>query len=189
MKKTLSQILEDKKIVIEEHINSVQEYGALNMLGVDPEDFSTVRRYSSSSPSKSYDTSYTDYKIYRCGELMLDYASADDVDSYIKRIINEYKHEGKEDAVNKMVIPMGNGYNLVCERNTDPHFDKEFFIYVEKDGVFVQDLASVSLDYEIDDEFHTQYDQSKFLLRLYLDECSEDFTNEYKVPLYQENED
>lgn len=100
--------------------------------------------------------------------------------------INEYKHEGKEDAVNKMVIPMGNGYNLVCEKNTDPNFDKEFFIYVEKDGIFVQDLASVSLDYKIDDSLQTKYNPDKFLMRLYLDEYSEDFTREYKVPLYKE---
>lgn len=187
MQKTLSQILEEKGIYIEENVHSVLENGKLNLIGVKPEDFLTVKHYCSSNPRQNYGKSYTDYKIYRYGKLILDYASADDVDSYIKRIISDCNTEEKKDITNKMVIPMFDGYSLVCERNTDPHFDKEFFIYVEKDGVFVQDLASVSLDYKIDDSLQTKYNPDKFLMRLYLDEYSEDFTREYKVPLCKED--
>lgn len=182
MKKTLSQILADNKIIIEENTHSVLEYGELNMLGVDPEDFSTVRHYCASNICKDYDASYSDYSVYKDGELIMDCASADDVDDYIRKIINGCK---EEDNSNKMSIPIGNGYSLVCERNTDPNFNKEFFLYVEKDGVFVQDLASVSLDYEINNDLETKYDASKFLMRLYLDELDEDYTNEYRVNLYK----
>lgn len=90
MDKTLNQILEENKVTIEENTHNVLEYGKVNVYGVSPEDFSSIRHYSSTSNTLDYDAAYSDYDVFEDGNIVLSCAGADEVDQYIKNIISKY---------------------------------------------------------------------------------------------------
>lgn len=90
MKKSLDQLLAEAGVRIEENIHGVLEYGKLNMYGMCPEDFCTIRHYSIGGSVLDYDTAYSDYNVFKNGETIMSCVGADEVDEYIQSIISEY---------------------------------------------------------------------------------------------------
>ena len=93
--------------------------------------------------------------------------------------------------MNKITIPLGNGYNLVAGVNPDNMFDKELYVSVEKDnGEFVQDLALVRPTYKIGEDNKVEWFGDKhFEVFAYGDADIEDYTYKAYVSLYEENEE
>lgn len=89
MNKSLDQLLKEAKVTIEENTRNVLECGEINMYGVEPENFSSIIHYSSTNNTFNYDSSYSDYDVFREGNLILSCVSADEVDQYIKDIISQ----------------------------------------------------------------------------------------------------
>ena len=87
----------------------------------------------------------------------------------------------------KIVIPLDNGYKLTAERNTG-EFDKEFYIGIETEsGAYVQDLVIVRPTYTFKDEA-VKFDSDKFELLVFGDSKTEDYTDKFVVPLVEDNE-
>ena len=92
--------------------------------------------------------------------------------------------------MNKIVIPLGDGYSLVAEKNIDTDY-KEIFVYLknEKEGLVHQDLAIVGENYTYDSEegnvvpIHGQYS-----VKVYGDPDNEDWTTEFSFGRHEEVE-
>ena len=90
--------------------------------------------------------------------------------------------------MNKIVIPLDNGYKLIAEQNIDSEFNKELFVGIETDtGAYHQDLVIVRPTYKFENE-NVVFDSDKFEMLVFGDEKREDYTNKFTVPLYQEDE-
>lgn len=88
--------------------------------------------------------------------------------------------------MNKIVIPLDNGYKLIAEQNTDNEFNKEVYVGIESpSGVFIQDLCTVRPTYTIEGE-HVVFDSDKFELLIYGDAEIDDFTNSLIIPLRED---
>lgn len=85
-------------------------------------------------------------------------------------------------------IPVGNGYYLVAEQNTDPSFSKEIFVGItDGNGVWWQDLAVIrpAYDYGADNNsLKPVWKSDKFEVLVYSDENNEDYTHDFSVGLY-----
>ena len=89
---------------------------------------------------------------------------------------------------NKIVIPLGNGLNLVAEQNPDSAYDKEIFIDVESEsGMCYQSLAIVRPTYHYEDD-KVVYNFDKFNVLVFGDAEQNNVTDEFTVPLYVDNE-
>ncbi len=89
--------------------------------------------------------------------------------------------------MNRIVIPLDNGYKLIAEQNTG-EFDKEFYIGVETEsGAYIQDLVIVLPTYTFKDE-SVKFDSDKFEMLVFADSESEDYTNKFVVPLKNDDE-
>ncbi len=89
--------------------------------------------------------------------------------------------------MNRIVIPLDNGYKLIAEQNTG-EFDKEFYIGVETEsGAYIQDLVIVRPTYTFKDE-SVKFDSDKFEMLVFADSESEDYTNKFVVPLKNDDE-
>ena len=72
---------------------------------------------------------------------------------------------------NKIAIDLGyDNLQLIVERNLDPGYN-EVFVGLERNGVWVQDLAIVGQQYHYDDD------------------CNEDYTHEFKIDVYHDPEE
>ena len=90
--------------------------------------------------------------------------------------------------MNKIVIPLDNGYKLIAEENTG-EFDKEFYIGIETEsGVYIQDLVIVRPTYSFKDET-VKFDSDKFELLVFGDNKTEDYTEKFVVPLVEDNDE
>ena len=90
--------------------------------------------------------------------------------------------------MNKIVIPLDNGYKLIAEQNTG-EFDKEFYIGIETEsGVYIQDLVIVRPTYSFKDEA-VKFDSDKFELLVFGDNKTEDYTEKFVVPLVEDNDE
>ena len=90
--------------------------------------------------------------------------------------------------MNKIVIPLDNGYKLIAEQNTG-EFDKEFYIGIETEsGVYIQDLVIVRPTYSFKDET-VKFDSDKFELLVFEDNKTEDYTEKFVVPLVEDNDE
>ena len=89
--------------------------------------------------------------------------------------------------MNRIVIPLDNGYKLIAEQNTG-EFDKEFYIGVETEtGAYIQDLAIVRPTYTFKDE-SVKFDSDKFEMLVFANNESEDYTDKFVVPLKNDDE-
>ena len=90
--------------------------------------------------------------------------------------------------MNKIVIPLDNGFKLIAEQNSDSEFNKEIFIGIENDaGMYYQDLVIVRPAYHFEED-SVKFESDKFELLVFGDENNEDFTDLFSVPLHKENE-
>ena len=90
--------------------------------------------------------------------------------------------------MNRIVIPLDNGYKLVAEQNIHSEFDKELFVGIETDtGVYHQDLVIIRPTYKFEDN-SVKFDSDKFEMLVFADEKTEDYTDKFTVPLYQDDE-
>ena len=91
--------------------------------------------------------------------------------------------------MNKIVIPLDNGYKLIAEQNIGSEYDKELFVGIESDrGAYVQDLAVIRPSYKLQNE-SIKFDSDKFEILVYGDEKQEDYTNKFTVLLCQNNDE
>ena len=89
--------------------------------------------------------------------------------------------------MNRIVIPLDNGYKLIAEQNTG-EFDKEFYIGVETEtGAYIQDLVIIRPTYTFKDE-SVKFDSDKFEMLVFANNESEDYTDKFVVPLKNDDE-
>lgn len=90
--------------------------------------------------------------------------------------------------MNKITIPLSNGYRLIAEQNIDSEFDKEIFVGIETEtGSYHQDLCIVRPTYTFENE-NVVFGSDMFEMLIYGDANSEDYTHKFTVPLYQDDE-
>ena len=90
--------------------------------------------------------------------------------------------------MNKITIPLSNGYRLIAEQNTDSEFDKEIFVGIETEtGSYHQDLCIVRPTYTFEDE-QVIFGSDMFEMLIYGNADSEDYTHIFTVPLYKDDE-
>lgn len=90
---------------------------------------------------------------------------------------------------NKIVIDLDNGLQLVAEKSFDPDFPREISIHLIKEGRWIQDLALVGQHYKIDRKDYTADYSDQFSVKVWGVEFAEDFTEEFLIPLYREEDD
>ena len=90
--------------------------------------------------------------------------------------------------MNKISIPLSNGYKLIVEQNTG-EFDKELFIGIDNpDGRYAQDLAIIRPTYKcVEDDII--FGSDKFEILVFGDAGKEDFTEKFTVPLRKEDDE
>lgn len=90
---------------------------------------------------------------------------------------------------NRIEIKLPNGYKLVAEQNNDPQYNRELFVGIENaDGVWHQDLAVIRNSYSYGEDGAVLWDDKKFDILVYGSEHDEDFTEEFSVGLYEDDE-
>lgn len=93
-----------------------------------------------------------------------------------------------EGELNKISVPLGDGYTLEASRNPDDDY-KEIFVYLKKDSLVTQDLAIISERYGYDEEhgnvvpIHGIYD-----VKVYADPMDENYTDQFIFGRYEEDE-
>lgn len=85
----------------------------------------------------------------------------------------------KERENQKISIDLGFA-KLVAEVNTDPNV-REIIVSLEKDGIWVQDLAIVRQK----EGFQTETYEKKIEVLLYEDETTEDYTAKKEINIYE----
>ena len=91
--------------------------------------------------------------------------------------------------MNKITIPLDNGYKLVAEQNSDSEFNKEIFVGIETDtGVYWQDLCIIRPTYKFESE-RVKFDSDNFEMLIFGNANTEDYTEKYTVPLTKENDE
>ena len=91
--------------------------------------------------------------------------------------------------MNKIVIPLSNGFKLIAEQNSDSEFNKEIFVGIETPtGAYHQDLAIIRPTYEFDND-NVVFGSDTFEMLIFGDEKQEDYTDKFVVPLYQDNDE
>lgn len=87
----------------------------------------------------------------------------------------------------RIEISLNDGDKLVAEVNPNKPF-RELFIGIEnKDSVWVQDLACVGQDYEIDDDLSVKNVDNFYRVRCWTDHESEDLTHSFLIPRCRED--
>lgn len=85
--------------------------------------------------------------------------------------------------MDRIVIPLDNGYKLIAEQNTDSEFAKEIFIGIEApSGVYWQDLAVVRPSYTFGNN-HVVFKSNNFEVLVYGNADQEDYTEQYSIDL------
>lgn len=91
--------------------------------------------------------------------------------------------------MNKIVIPLDNGYKLIAEQNTENEYEKEIFIGLEApSGVYWQDLAIVRPSYTFENG-HVQFKSNQFEVVVYGNSDSDDYTEQYSVMLRKDDDE
>lgn len=87
---------------------------------------------------------------------------------------------------NKLVVPFGE-YKIMAEKGADHNYN-EIFIWIEdKNGVCIQDLVIVGQKYHYNENLDVVQDES-VLVRVFTDEYNEDYTHEFDIGVYKEEE-
>ncbi len=87
--------------------------------------------------------------------------------------------------VKRMELDCGE-FKLVAEINPDKDY-REIFIGIEKDGVWTQDLAIVGQWYRHKENKIVR--ENRVSVKVYSDATDEDYTHEFVVDLFQEEDD
>lgn len=88
----------------------------------------------------------------------------------------------------KIVVPLGNGFNLVAVKSEDEPYEKEIYIgIVQGDINWWQDLAVIRPSYSVIGDDVVWRDDNYDVI-VYTDEGSEDYTHKFSVKLYDEKE-
>lgn len=88
--------------------------------------------------------------------------------------------------MNRIVIPLDNGYKLVAEQNSDNEFNKEIFVGIETEaGVYIQDLVIVRPTYKCQND-EVKFDSDTFEMLVFGQTGLEDFTDKFTVGLYKD---
>ena len=81
----------------------------------------------------------------------------------------------------KIEVPLNDGDRLVAEVNPNQPF-REIFIGIEnKEGGWVQDLACIGQDYEIEDDLSVKNVDNFYRIRLWTDPETEELTFDHLV--------
>lgn len=87
--------------------------------------------------------------------------------------------------MNKIAIPLDNGYNLIVEQNSSSEFKKELFVGIETEyGSYHQDLAIVRPTYTFEND-NVKFDSDRFEILVFGDVKRVDYTDKFVVPLYE----
>ena len=82
--------------------------------------------------------------------------------------------------MDKVVIPLEDGYHLIIEKNAG-EFDKEVYVGIENpQGKYIQDLAIVRPTYKFKDDA-VKFDSDRFEVLIFADHEVEDFTNKFTI--------
>lgn len=90
--------------------------------------------------------------------------------------------------MDRIEIALFDDYQLVVERNTNPDYNKELFIGINKGNAWYQDLAIVRPSYGYDGD-KVVWQMGWFDVLVYSDANCEDYTHGFKVELYQGEEE
>lgn len=101
------------------------------------------------------------------------------------------------DNNNRIEISLGNGFYLTAERNTNPGYEKEIFIGIEKErtgnNIWCQDLCVVRPTYTYHDQHGKLHDSplwntKQFEVLVYGDCDNEDWTENHIIDLYEDEQ-
>lgn len=87
----------------------------------------------------------------------------------------------------KIEVPFGE-YKIVAERGADHNYNEIFIFLEDKNGMCVQDLAIVGQKYHYNKNLDVVQDES-VLVRLFADEYNEDYTHEFEIGVYKEDDE
>lgn len=97
-------------------------------------------------------------------------------------------HDSFSDDPSKIVVPLGDGFSLVAEKNADPNY-KEIFVYLynEKEGLVHQDLAIVSENYRYkSDEEGTEPIHGSYSVKIYSNPEDENWQQDFNFGRHEE---
>ena len=90
--------------------------------------------------------------------------------------------------MNKIKIPLEDGYQLILEQNTG-EFDKEVYVGVENpSGVYIQDLAIVRPSYKLEDT-KVKFFSNLFEVLIFADSHQEDYTDKFVIQRVKEDDE
>lgn len=85
---------------------------------------------------------------------------------------------------NRIEIPVGNGLKIVAEQNSDPDYSRELYVgIVDADGAWIQDLVCVQNEYRYKPDGQMDWVDGLFRVMVWSDPGQDDLTNEFVVPL------
>ena len=86
---------------------------------------------------------------------------------------------------NRIVIPLGNGYRLIAERNVGDYGREIYIGIADENDRWLQDLALVRNAYTYDGNT-VVWDDRKFEVAVWSNPESEDYTDHFEIPLNPE---
>lgn len=86
----------------------------------------------------------------------------------------------------RVEIPFGE-YKIVAEKGFDPNYNEIFIFLEDKNGVEIQNIAIVGQKYHYDEDCNIVHDDN-VLVRVFTDKDDEDYTNEFEIGVYKEEE-
>lgn len=95
-KLSVAEVLSLENIEIEENTHSVLECGKINIECFDDDinddvNFKLSSFYDVPNVNTNYDGAYTDYTVYKNGEVVLECVSDSEVDEFVRNLIKKYK--------------------------------------------------------------------------------------------------
>lgn len=84
-------------------------------------------------------------------------------------------------STNRIEIPLKDGFILVAEQNTDPNYPRELYVGLEKDGVWIQDIAFVGQNYQYQEGGKSYLDELSVLIWQYPE--ADDYTDSFTIPI------
>ena len=84
-------------------------------------------------------------------------------------------------STNRIEIPLEDGIILVAEQNTDPNCPRELYVGLEKDGVWVQDIAFVGQSYQYQEGGKSYLDELSVLIWQHPE--ADDYTDSFTIPI------
>lgn len=96
-------------------------------------------------------------------------------------------NENSNPKYERLEIPVGNGFKIVAERNSDPGYDRELYVgIVDADGAWIQDLVCVQNEYRYKDDGQMDWVDGSFRVIVWADPEQDDMTNEFVIPVRED---